>query len=161
MIVSPDDCSLALRGLQTLHVRLKAVESACGSPHGSRNSRMSKPFLSGIAKLPGSHDLEARFTGSSGLFSVVFRPPLSRHDLHACMDDLELFRMGYSWGGVSSLVITPDLTEAPNARVYGERLVRFYVGLEDAGDLISDLERRFAVSLSYSRQVTSRWAQTN
>jgi len=41
------------------------------------------------------------------------------------------------------LVVTPDLTEAPNARVYGERLVRFYIGLEDADDLISDVEQAF------------------
>jgi cystathionine beta-lyase len=59
------------------------------------------------------------------------------------MDRLKFFRMGYSWGGVSSLVVTPDLTEAPNALVYGERLVRFYVGLEDAHDLIGDIEQAF------------------
>lgn len=81
--------------------------------------------------------------GSSGLFSVVFRSPHTRHNLHSCMDRLQLFRMGYSWGGVSSLVVTPDLTEAPTARIYGERLVRFYVGLEDAEDLIGDLEQAF------------------
>jgi cystathionine beta-lyase len=53
--------------------------------------------------------------------------------------------MGYSWGGVSSLVVTPDLDEAPNARSYGDRLVRFYVGLEDPDDLIGDIEQAFRV----------------
>ena len=53
---------------------------------------------------------------------------------------LPLFRLGYSCGGVTSLVITPDLTEAPNASVYGDRLVRFYTGPEDPKDLICDLE---------------------
>lgn len=52
----------------------------------------------------------------------------------------------YSWGGTSSLVVTPDLAAAPNAQLYGERLVRFYgfyVGLEDPGDLIADIEQAF------------------
>jgi hypothetical protein len=40
-----------------------------------------------------------------------------------------------------SLVVTPDLNEVPNARVYGDRLVRFYTGLEDAEDLIHDVEQ--------------------
>jgi cysteine-S-conjugate beta-lyase len=53
------------------------------------------------------------------------------------MDRLRLFQMGYSWGGVSSLVVTPDLDEPPNARSYGDRLVRFYVGLEDPDDLFA------------------------
>ena len=54
--------------------------------------------------------------------------------------------MGYSWGGASSLVVTPDLEEAPNAQAYGDRLVRFYVGLEDPEDLINDIEQAFRAS---------------
>jgi cystathionine beta-lyase len=93
---------------------------------------------------PGHATWKRDFIGSSGLFSVVFRPPVTRHDLHAAMDRLTLFRMGYSWGGVTSLVVTPDLGEAPNARMYGDRLVRFHVGLEDTDDLIRDLEQAFS-----------------
>ncbi|MCA1586882.1 MAG: PLP-dependent transferase [Acidobacteria bacterium] len=80
---------------------------------------------------------------SSGLFSVVFREPTSRREIHDAMDRLALFRMGYSWGGVSSLVVMPDTTEAPNACRFGDRLVRFHVGLEDADDLIADLQQAF------------------
>jgi len=140
MVVSPDDCSLALRD-----VRLKAIEESAlrvaswfaGQPDAEAVLHPALPSC------PGNITWRRDFTGSSGLFSVVFRPLLTRHDLHARMDRLKLFRMGYSWGGVSSLVVTPDLTEAPNARVYGERLVRFYIGLEDADDLISDVEQAF------------------
>ena len=145
MVVSPDDCSLALRGLQTLHVRLKPIEESAlrvaswfaGQPD------VETVLHPALPSCPGHITWRRDFTGSSGLFSVVFRPPLTRHDLHARMDRLKLFRMGYSWGGVSRLVVTPDLTEAPNAWVYGERLVRFYIGLEDADDLISDVEQAF------------------
>lgn len=104
-----------------------------------------------IAKLPGSFDLERDFTGSSGLFSVVFRPPLTRRDLHASMDRLKFFRMGYSWGCVSSLVVTPDLAEAPNARVYSDRLVRFYVGLGIPTTSSAMSSRRLVGSYFYPR----------
>jgi len=75
----------------------------------------------------------------------VFRPPLSGEELHGSMDRLKLFKIGYSWGGVSSLVVTVDPKEAANARVYGGRLLRFYVGLEDPADLIADIEQAFRI----------------
>ena len=61
------------------------------------------------------------------------------------MDRLRLFQMGYSWGGVASLIVTPDLHEAPNARAYGDRLIRLYVGLEDPEDLIADIKQAFRI----------------
>jgi cystathionine beta-lyase len=145
MIVSPDDCSLALRGLQTLHVRLKTIEESAlrVASWFAERPDVEAVLHPALPSCPGHMTWKRDFTGASGLFSVVFRPPLSRHDIHACMDRLKFFRMGYSWGGVSSLVVTPDPMEAPNVRVYGERLVRFYVGLEDADDLISDVAQAF------------------
>jgi cysteine-S-conjugate beta-lyase len=92
---------------------------------------------------PGHPIWKRDFTGSSGLFSVVFRQPMSREEVHTGMDRLKLFQMGYSWGGVSSLVVTVDPAEAPNARVYDGRLVRFFVGLEDPLDLILTSNKHF------------------
>jgi cysteine-S-conjugate beta-lyase len=147
MVASPEDCYLALRGFQTLHVRLKAIENSAlrvakwlaGRPE------VETVLHPALTSCPGHEIWRRDFTGSSGLFSVVYRQPLSRQDLHRCMDRLRLFQLGYSWGGVSSLVVTPDLEEAPNARAYGDRLVRFYVGLEDSDDLIGDIEQAFRV----------------
>lgn len=145
LAVSPEDCSLALRGLQTLHVRLQAIEQ---SALKVASWFAARPYVEtvlhpALPSCPGHATWKRDFTGSSGLFSVVFKKPLTRSDLHASMDRLRLFRMGYSWGGVSSLVVTPDLAEALNARAYGDRLVRFYIGLEEFGDLIKDLEQAF------------------
>lgn len=145
MVVSPDDCSLALRGLQTLYIRLKTIEDsalqlACWFSQRPDVETVLHPALSSC---PGHSTWKRDFRGSSGLFSVVFRSPISRRQIHSWMDRMKLFRMGYSWGGVSSLVVTPDLTEAPNARIYGDRLVRFYVGLEHVDDLIHDVEQAF------------------
>lgn len=145
LAVSPDDCSLALRGLQTLHVRLHAIERSAlkvASWFATRPD-VETVLHPALPSCPGHATWKRDFTGSSGLFSVVFRPPLGRRDIEAAMDRLTLFRMGYSWGGVTSLVVTPDLTEAPNAQAYGDRLARFYIGLEDSDDLIDDLERAF------------------
>ena len=145
MVASPDDCSLALRGLQTLYVRLKAIEaSALRLALWFAEWRDVELVLHpALASCPGHALWKRDFTGSSGLFSVVFRAPRTRQELHASMDRLKVFRMGYSWGGVSSLVVTPELSEAPNAQIYEDRLVRFYVGLEDPEDLIRDLQQAF------------------
>lgn len=143
LAVSPDDCSLALRGLQTLHVRLRAIEQSAlkVAQWFAERPEVEKVLHPALPSCPGHAIWKRDFTGSSGLFSVVFRPPSRRSDLQAFMDRLTLFRMGYSWGGVTSLVVMPDLDEAPNAKAYGDRLVRFHVGLEDPDDLIADLDR--------------------
>jgi cystathionine beta-lyase len=152
--VSPDDSALAIRGLQTLHVRLKQVgESALRVATWLQSHRAVEAVLHpAFPSCPGHEIWKRDFTGSSGLFSVVFRPPITRADLLAAMDRMRLFRMGYSWGGVASLVMAPG-PDAPNTRRYGGRLLRLYVGLEDPDDLIADLEQalRFAQSTTGSR----------
>lgn len=70
----------------------------------------------------------------------MFRPPIDLSHIQALIDRLKLFRIGYSWGGVTSLVALPDMAESPNARAYGDRLLRFSIGLESTDDLIADLE---------------------
>jgi cystathionine beta-lyase len=145
MPVSPDECSLALRGLQTLHVRLKAIEQSALRVASwlAEKPQVEAVLHPALRTCPGHPIWKRDFTGSSGLFSVVFRAPLSREDLYACIDRLKLVQIGYSWGGVSSLVVTPDPNEAPNALAYGGRLVRFYIGLEDPDDLVADIEQAF------------------
>ena len=143
MVVSPDDCSLALRGLQTLHVRLRTIEQSALKVAAwlAQRSEIERVLHPAFPSCPGHAMWQRDFTGSTGLFSVVFRAPINKAQLQAFMDRLTLFRMGYSWGGVTSLVVTPALEGAPNAKVYGDRLVRFYVGLEGPADLIHDLEK--------------------
>jgi cystathionine beta-lyase len=145
MSASPDDCSLALRGLQTLSVRLQAIEASALRVARWLSDRAEVETLlhPAFASCPGHETWKRDFAGSSGLFSVVFRAPASKRELQDGMDRLTLFRMGYSWGGVASLAVMPDATEAPNARRYGDRLLRLYIGLEDPDDLIADLQQAF------------------
>jgi cystathionine beta-lyase len=104
--------------------------------------------------LPGApgHDLWARdFTGGCGLLSFV----LARRDEAArarLIDALRLFGIGYSWGGFESLAIPFDPAPIrtggrwpPAGLAAGDRLgIRLSIGLEDAGDLVADLDRAFA-----------------
>jgi cysteine-S-conjugate beta-lyase len=75
---------------------------------------------------------------------VVLKPGLAEPGLHAFIDGLQLFGRGYSWGGYESLLIPsfPERTVAPCP--YTGRLFRVHAGLEDAADLIADLEAGFA-----------------
>ena len=84
------------------------------------------------------------FTGASGLFGVVLKP-YAKASVDAFLDSLELFGMGYSWGGYESLLIPthPETCRTAVAWPGGCTPMRIHVGLEDPDDLIRDLEAGF------------------
>src|SRR5205807_4485565 len=95
-----------------------------------------------LPSCPG-HELWKRdFTGSSGLFSFVFAERFTKEQVLAFIDALQLFEIGYSWGGVTSLAMTYDL-HSPKRPNYGSRIVRLYIGLENIDDLKADLDQAF------------------
>jgi cystathionine beta-lyase len=144
--VSPDDCSLALRGMKTMAIRLSAIESsALGIARWlATRKEVEKVLHPALDSCPG-HDLWSRdFTGSAGVFSIVFQPTLTKKQVLAFVDALELFEIGYSWGGVTSLALAYDFRGNPERPDYGHRIVRLNVGLEDACDLQADLEQALA-----------------
>jgi cysteine-S-conjugate beta-lyase len=141
--VSPDDCTLALRGLQTLAVRLSAIESSALSIARWFYARPEVELVlhPALPSCPG-HDFWKRdFLGSSGVFSVVFKPGPTQQQVHAFVDALKLFQVGYSWGGVASLAIAYDIGRIPGRPPYEHRIVRLNIGLEATDDLIADLEK--------------------
>jgi len=141
--VSPDDCSLALRGLQTLAVRLGAIESSALTVARWLQERpeVEAVLHPALPSCPG-HDFWKRdFLGSSGVFSIVFKPGPAQNQVHAFVDALKLFRVGYSWGGVASLAVAYDIGRIPGRPAYEHRIVRLNIGLEATEDLISDLEQ--------------------
>ncbi|HET6934092.1 MAG TPA: cystathionine beta-lyase [Candidatus Angelobacter sp.] len=139
---SPDDCSLALRGMKTLAVRLKQVEQSALALARWLTERpeIERVLHPALPSCPG-HELWKRdFTGSSGLFSIVFKPSFSKEQVLRFVDALELFDIGYSWGGVNSLAMAYEL-QSPKRPAYGARIVRLYVGLEEIDDLQADVEQ--------------------
>jgi cystathionine beta-lyase len=144
--VSPDDCSLALRGLQTLAVRLDTIERSALAIANWLDERpeVERVLHPALPSCPG-HEFYARdFLGSSGVFSIVLRPGPTREAVGAFVDALQLFEIGYSWGGTTSLAVAYTIGRASGRPAYDHRLVRFSVGLESTSDLIGDLERAFA-----------------
>lgn len=140
---SPDDCSLALRGLKTLAVRLKAIENAALSLATwlSEREEIERVLHPALPSCPG-HELWRRdFTGSTGVFSIVFQPRFSKEQVQAFVDKLDLFKIGYSWAGVTSLAVAYDFHGAHGRPAYGHRIVRLNIGLEDADDLKLDLSQ--------------------
>ena len=138
---SPDDCSLALRGMKTMAVRLKAIEQAALQiAHWlSKRPEIELVLHPALPSCPG-HELWKRdFTGSAGIFSIVFQPRFSKKQVEGFVDALALFKIGYSWGGVTSLAVGYDFHRAPNRPGYGHRIVRLNIGLEDVDDLKADL----------------------
>jgi cystathionine beta-lyase len=143
---SPDDCSLALRGMQTLGVRLAALER--GTLEVARwlaeRPSVATVLHPALPSCPG-HELWRRdFTGSSSIFSIVFAEGTTREAIVTFVDALELFEIGYSWGGVTSLAVPFFELARTHGPRYDGRLVRLNVGLEDPRDLIADLEMALA-----------------
>ena len=107
MAVSPDDASLALRGLQTLGIRLERLESSALKIAKWLKSRpeIETVLHPALPDCPG-HDLWKRdFTGSASVFSFVFDPEVAVAEVPAFVDRLKLFRKGFSWGGTASLAM--------------------------------------------------------
>jgi len=144
LAVSPDDCSLALRGLQTLAVRLDVLEeNTLTVAHWlAAHPLVNRVLHPAMASCPG-HVIWARdFTGSTSVFSFVFVDHISAEQVIDFINNLEIFRIGMSWGGVNSLaVVYPDLIR-PNQDFAG-RIVRLNIGLEKVDDLIFDLKQAF------------------
>ena len=141
MGVSPDDCSLALRGLKTLDVRLKHLEqSALTVAHWlDQREEVTSLLHPAFPDCPGHEIWKRDWTGSASIFSIILGH-WKREQVVRFVDALELFKIGYSWGGANSLVMTYGSLKRPTPET-GPLLVRLNVGLEDPQDLIEDLEQ--------------------
>jgi cystathionine beta-lyase len=146
---SPDDCWLALRGVRTMGVRMEhQMRSAIAVAEWLRGRPEIREVL--YPALPGArgHELWKRdFTGACSLFGVVFRPDISREQVFAMAEALQLFGKGASWGGYESLALpsTGFLTRTATSGDFGGQMMRLHVGLEDVEDLKSDLAQGLAV----------------
>jgi cystathionine beta-lyase len=138
---SPDDIFLALRGMRTLEVRLKRQgESALAVAKWLQSRAEVKRVLHPALPDDPGHALWKRdFLGASGLFGIELAQ-CPRERVAAFIEGLELFAIGYSWGGFESLAIPANLRGARSVRPWtGGPLVRLNIGLEDPADLIADL----------------------
>jgi len=140
---SPDDCSLALRGMKTMAVRLKTIEASALdlARWFTLRSEIERVLHPALETCAGHEFWKRDFTGSAGVFSIVFRDSFSKAQVQNFVNRLELFKIGYSWGGVTSLAAAYDFRGASGRGNYAHRIVRLNIGLEDVEDLRSDLSR--------------------
>ena len=139
---SPDDAWLGARGLRTMALRLRqhgeaALEIARWLETRPEVARVLHPALPGC---PG-HELYLRdFKGPAGLFSFILRGG-GEAARAALIDGLELFGIGYSWGGFESLALPVDPDRIRTVKPWQAEgpAVRLQIGLEDTADLIADL----------------------
>jgi cystathionine beta-lyase len=142
-VVSPDDCFLALRGMKTLAVRLRALEASTLriARWLAERPEIEVVLHPALPSCPGHEIWKRDFTGSTSIFSIVFQPHYTREQLLGFVDALKLFKVGYSWGGVTSLAVPHFAPRRDAPSVRRGSLVRLNVGLESTEDLIVDLER--------------------
>ncbi|MBC8119655.1 MAG: cystathionine beta-lyase, partial [Burkholderiaceae bacterium] len=146
LLVGPDDAYVALRGLRSLGVRLRQHRATAERliEWLRTQPEVERILYPALPDDPG-HSLWSRdMSGATGLFGIVLKPGAGGARLEALVNAVQLFGRGYSWGGHESLLIPvyPERSIAPSP--YSGRLFRISAGLEDADDLIDDLQRGFS-----------------
>jgi cystathionine beta-lyase len=140
--LSADEAYLIIRGIRTLDVRLKT--------HNKNTTKVIN-FLKKQKKIKDilyPHKTSSKnykmwkkyYSGATSLFSIIVRAK-NKTSVLKFVNKLELFGIGYSWGGFESLAIYHDISKSRNfyKLAKDEHLIRIHVGLEDPQDLIQDL----------------------
>jgi cystathionine beta-lyase len=144
LTTGPDDIYLGQRGLRTLAVRLRqhqatAMRLAEWLQTRSEVARVLYPALPGD---PGHAIWKRDFSGASGLFGVELKP-CSKAALAAMLDGMDLFGLGWSWGGYESLIVPAHPHRSARKFDTAGPLIRIHAGLESVDDLIADLDAGF------------------
>ena len=142
-MASPDDVFLALRGVRTLEVRLRHHEKSAMhvAKWLQRHPSIGSVLYPALESDPGYAIWKRDYLGATGLFGVELKD-FSDKQLAAFIDSLELFALGYSWGGFESLIVPQNIQRSRSVRPWkGGPLIRLHIGLEDPHDLCADLER--------------------
>jgi len=151
--VAANDVEAVLRSLPTVALRYQAHDQATRqlAQWCQSRSEFAQVLHPALANSPGHEHWKALCVnaagGAAGLFSVMFQPSFSQRQVDAFCDALQLFKIGYSWGGPVSLVVPYQLASMRQvwpAHLVQGRLVRFSVGLESPDDLLDDLSQALA-----------------
>jgi len=145
LAASGDDCFLALRGLRTLAVRLKRHQETALTLTKWLAARpeVMRILYPALPDDPGHAIWKRDFKGASGLFAFELTPA-SEQAVARFVDGLQHFGIGYSWGGFESLIVPAHIKRTAKPFVAEGPVLRIHAGLEDAGDLIADLEQGLA-----------------
>ena len=149
--MSADEAYLIIRGLRTLDTRLNThYENTKKVINFLQGQKKVKEILYPYKPLSKNYKLWKKYySGATGLLSIVIKSK-KKSSVIKFVNSLELFGIGYSWGGFESLAILQELRsnkkgEYIQGRNYfrfnkDEYIVRLHIGLEDPKDLINDLK---------------------
>ena len=141
--VSPESCFNATKGLKTLKLRIeKHIENADKIFNYLKSKRIVKKILYLPDQNNKFHELWKKYhKQSNGLITFSIQ---KKKNVDLFIDQLELFKIGFSWGGYESLII-PLSNLKPTKKLSKKReyWFRIHVGLESCSDLINDLEKAF------------------
>jgi cystathionine beta-lyase len=146
MGVSADDAYLVMRGLPSMKLRFEAHDAGARKVAAWLKSRpeITTVLHPAFEDCPGHEHWKRDFSGAGGLFSVLFDARYTEEQTDRFVDSLELFGLGYSWGGANSLVMPYRIQAMRRGWQDAGVLVRFNIGLEDTDDLIADLGQALA-----------------
>lgn len=137
-----EELYLGLRGLRTLNVRMlqhqkNALDIATWLAAQPQVKRVHHPAL---PSCPGHDNWKKYYKGSSGTFGIILRQT-NREKIAAMLDGMEIFNLGFSWGGFESLLFPEQPKPIRTAEKWTEEgfSLRLHIGLEDAADLRADL----------------------
>ena len=143
LFTSPDDIALALRGLRTLPVRMDAqYQTTLTVTDWLSQQPEVKQVLYPPLKSDPYHDRwKDTFTGGASLFGILFDLPFDK--ARQFVDALELFKIGYSWGGFDSLavVMQTDENRAVDKWDHKGAMVRIHIGMDHVDDVLQDLNQ--------------------
>jgi cystathionine beta-lyase len=144
LYASGDDCFLGLRGLRTLSVRLARHQETALTLARWLQARpeVARILYPALESDPGHALWQRYFSGACGLFGMVLKPA-PQPAIAAFVDGLQHFGIGYSWGGFESLIVPAHIRRTAKPFTAEGPVLRIHAGLEDAGDLIADLEKGF------------------
>ena len=131
---------LVLRGRRTRKIRMEAIDAAGREMAAwmAEQPQVKRVLHPAFDSCPGHRHWARDFSGSAGLFGVVFHP-CSDDQIRAFVDALHHFGIGVSWGGYESLVLPVVPLRVATPWAEDGQLVRFNIGLEDTGSLKADL----------------------
>lgn len=140
---APDDVYQVLRGLRTMGLRLERhQESALEIARWLETQPGVAQVLHPALESHAGHALWKRdFSGASGIFSVVLAGG-GQKQAHAFLDALQIFGLGYSWGGYECLAVHVSLADRAIAKgPYAGPIIRLQIGLENVEDIKADIAR--------------------
>jgi len=142
--LSADEAYLIIRGIRTLDIRLKAhYENTTKIINFLKKQKKVKEILYPHKKSTKNYKMWKKYyTGATGLFSIIVKSK-NKSSVFKFINKLELFGIGYSWGGFESLAIYQDISKSRSFYKLekNEHLVRMHIGLEDYNDLILDIKK--------------------